>query len=137
MAIAPISSTPDIAAAAANSLKLDDLLRVLLTELTHQDPFKPVDNKDFMAQIAQFASLDASQQLNQNIEQLLLVQAINQSVGLMGRTVSATLDTGTIINGRVEAVSLASGVPRLTIRVDDGTDRVYPDISIGQLETVR
>jgi flagellar basal-body rod modification protein FlgD len=137
MAIAPIGSTPDIAATAASSLKLDDLLQVLLTELTHQDPFKPVDNKDFMAQIAQFASLDASQQLNGNIEQLLLVQAINQSVGLMGRTVSATLDDGSTVNGVVDSVSLANGVPRLTIHTTDGTDRTIPNISIGQLETIR
>jgi flagellar basal-body rod modification protein FlgD len=118
---------------AASTLKLEDLLQVLLTELTHQNPLKPVENKDFMAQIAQFASLDASQRLNQNIEQLLLVQAINQSVGLMNRNVSALID-GRTINGKVVAVSLADGVPRLTI---DSNGDTIPNVAIGQLETIR
>jgi flagellar basal-body rod modification protein FlgD len=133
MASAPIGA-PDLATATA-SLKLDDLLRVLLTELTHQNPFKPVDNKDFMGQIAQFASLDSSQRLNQNIEQLLALQAMNQSVGLIGKTVSASIESGTI-TGRVIAISLANGVPRLTIEASDGS-RTIPDITIGQLLTVR
>jgi flagellar basal-body rod modification protein FlgD len=86
MAIAPVGSDL-LQANATAGLKLDDLLRVLLTELTHQDPFKPVDNKDFMAQIAQFASLDSSRQLNDNLVQLLSVQALNQS-GSMSRRIS-------------------------------------------------
>jgi len=134
MATTAISSTASIQSAAA-SLKLDDLLRVLLTELTNQDPLKPVDNKDFIAQIAQFASLDSSQQLNQNVQQLLTLQAINQSVGLIGRTVSATLDSGATINGRVTALSLLGGVPRMDVTTSDG--QITTGIAIGQLQTVR
>src|SRR6185503_20226966 len=106
---------PSAVTSAAAGLRLEDLLQVLLTELTHQNPLKPVENKDFMAQIAQFAALDSSQRLNGNIEQLLLVQAINQSVGLIGRTVTAVNDTGEF-TGKVVAMSLADGVPRMTIR---------------------
>jgi flagellar basal-body rod modification protein FlgD len=127
-----IPATPSIGNP-TSSLKLEDLLQVLLTELTHQNPLKPVENKDFMAQIAQFASLDSSQRLNQNIEQLLLVQAINQSVGLMNRNVSALVD-GRTVNGKVIAVSLANGVPRLTIESDGAN---IPNVAIGDLETVR
>lgn len=128
MAIDPTASL------ATAGLRLQDLLNVLLTELTHQDPFKPVDNKDFMAQIAQFASLETSQQLNDSIGQLLALQALNQSVGLMGKTVSATIGNDTV-NGTVIAISLDSGAPRLTIRGTD--DRVFTDVAIAQLQTIR
>jgi len=134
MATPAISPSPSIQSAAAG-LKLDDLLHVLLTELTNQDPLKPVDNKDFIAQIAQFASLDSSQQLNQNVQQLLTLQAISQTVGLIGKTVSATTDTGAVINGQVTALSLTSGVPRMDITTGDGV--VHTGIAIGQLQTVR
>lgn len=134
MATAPIAATPNIANA-ASSLKLDDLLKVLLTELTHQDPFKPVDNKDFMAQIAQFASLDASQQLNQNIEQLVALQAVNQTVGLIGRNVSATVN-GVTVTGKVIALSLANGLPRMTVQNQE-TQETFTNIAIGDLQTVR
>jgi flagellar basal-body rod modification protein FlgD len=131
MEIPSIGPTSQLATRA--SLSLDDLLQVLLTELTHQDPFKPVENKDFMAQIAQFAALDTSQQLNQNIVQLLALQALNQSVGLIGRTVSAATDTGTIA-GKVTAITLKDGAPRLTITTSNG---VVPDVAIGQLLTIQ
>lgn len=133
MATAPIGPTTNLSSSASANLKLDDLLRVLMTELTHQNPFKPVENKDFMAQIAQFASLDSSQRLNQNIEQMLLLQAVNQSVGLIGRTVTARTEEGSI-TGKVTALSLAEGVPRMTITTADG--RRVVGIAIGQLELV-
>ncbi len=122
-----------IAATASANLRLDDLLKVLLTELTHQDPFKPVDNKDFMGQIAQFASLETSQQLNDNIVQLLALQALNQSVGLMGKQVTAITDAGPV-RGRVTAISLTDGAPRLTLDVNG---QFINDIAIGQLQLVQ
>ncbi len=125
-------TSPDVVAAATSRLRLEDLLQVLLTELTHQNPLKPVDNKDFMGQIAQFASLESSQALNDSINQMLTLQAINQSVGLIGRTVSATTDTGTV-TGRVQSLSLAGGVPRLTI---DSNGTFFTGIAIGDLERV-
>lgn len=136
MATAPIGAATELASAASSRLKLDDLLRVLLTELTHQNPFKPVDNKDFMAQIAQFSSLDSSLRLNTSIEQLIALQAVNQSVGLIGRLVSARTDQG-VVNGRVTSMSLADGVPRMTITEEGGSGRVIPNVAIGDLQTVR
>src|SRR5215510_2123009 len=134
MAVTPVGSDL-LTANATAGLKLDDLLRVLLTELTHQDPFKPVDNKDFMAQIAQFASLDSSRQLNDNLVQLLTVQALNQSVGLIGLNVSADLGGGQIVNGTVKAVDLQTGVPHVTIQDSSGNN--IADVTLGQLTTIR
>jgi flagellar basal-body rod modification protein FlgD len=134
MAIAPVGSNL-LSADAAAGLRLDDLLRVMLTELTNQDPFKPVDNKDFMAQIAQFASLDSSRQLNDNLTQLLGVQALNQSVGLIGRTVSADLGNGQIVNGTVQAVDLQSGTPHVTLQ--DASGNSIASVTLGQLTTIR
>jgi flagellar basal-body rod modification protein FlgD len=135
MATSPIS--PSGAAANGVNLQLNDLLRVLLTELTHQDPFKPVDNKDFITQIGQFAALDTNQQINQNIQQLLVLQALSQSVGLIGRQVTATTSNGTQIDGTVIALSTSTGVPRLSIRSSDVGGAVFTDIAIGQLLSVR
>ncbi|MET0534969.1 MAG: flagellar hook capping FlgD N-terminal domain-containing protein [Steroidobacter sp.] len=129
-----IESTPSITSNATAALDLNQLLAVLLTELTHQDPFKPVENKDFMAQIAQFASLDTQQQLNQNILQMLTLQALTQSVGLVGKNVSAITSAGVTINGKVVAVTLTDGVPRMTI---ESNGEPVPNISLGQIQTIR
>lgn len=130
MAISAVTPTTS----ASNSLQLDDLLRVLLTELTHQDPFKPVDNKDFMAQIAQFSALDNSRQLNDNAVQMLALQALSQSIGLIGKIVTATTSSGTV-RGTVTSVTLENGAPRLTLR--DAGGQFIPNIPIGALELIQ
>ena len=135
MPTAAIGSSSNVAAAtAAANLRLEDLFQVLLTELTHQDPFKPLDNKDFISQIAQFTTLESTQQLNDSIGQLLALQALNQSVGLIGRTVSATADSGTV-RGKVTAITLSDGAPRLTIT--DSAGNVVANVAIGQLQLVQ
>lgn len=129
-----IDPSTSVSSSAASSLSMQDLLRVMLTELTYQNPLKPVENKDFMTQIAQFSSLDASQRLNQNLERLLTLQSINQSVGLLGKTVSVTTGAQSA-TGQVTALSLATGEPLLTITTTTG--ETLSGIGIGQLETIR
>jgi len=118
-----------------SGLNLNDLLQVLLTELTNQDPLKPVDNTQFMAQIAQFTTLEATQEVNQNIQQLVALQAITQTVGLIGRNVSALTDSGTTVAGRVSDITFVNGAPQLTITKTDTT--VVPGIAIGNLQTIQ
>lgn len=116
-------------------LSMDDLLKLLMTELSYQDPLKPVDNKDFLTQMAQFTSLDTTRQLNDNITKLLSSQSLNQSVGLLGKTVDAQLQDNRVVSGQVTALQLVSGTPEITIKTAGG--EVITGIQIGQLQTIR
>lgn len=116
-------------------LSMDDLLKLLMTELSYQDPLKPVDNKDFLTQMAQFTSLDTTRQLNDNITQLLSTQSLNQSVGLLGKTVDAQTNSNGVVSGQVTALQLVSGTPEITIKTAGG--EVISGIQIGQLQTIR
>ena len=116
-------------------LSMDDLLKLLMTELSYQDPLKPVDNKDFLTQMAQFTSLDTTRQLNDNITQLLSTQSLNQSVGLLGKTVDAQTQDNRVVSGQVTALQLVSGTPEITIKTSGG--EVITGIQIGQLQTIR
>jgi flagellar basal-body rod modification protein FlgD len=116
-------------------LSMDDLLKLLMTELSYQDPLKPVDNKDFLTQMAQFTSLDTSRQLNDNIQKLLTSQSLNQSVGLLGKTVDANTSQDTLVSGQVTALQLVSGEPEITIKTSGG--EVIAGIKFSQLQTIR
>lgn len=116
-------------------LSMDDLLKLLMTELSYQDPLKPVDNKDFLTQMAQFTSLDTTRQLNDNITQLMNTQSLNQSVGLLGKTVDAQTTSNGVVSGQVTALQLVSGTPQITIKTAGG--EVIAGIPIGQLQTIR
>jgi flagellar basal-body rod modification protein FlgD len=118
----------------ANSLGMEDFLKVLLTQLTYQDPLKPMDNQQFMAQMAQFTSLEQTQQLNSKLETLITNQAALQSVGLIGRTVDITV-SGSTLTGTVSALSLSGDSPLITVRTSAGA--TLSNISLSQLVAVR
>ena len=129
-AISPGGST----ATAASGIGLQDFLKILITQLSFQDPLKPMDNQAFMAQMAQFTALEQAQQLNSKMDALLTTQASLQSVGLIGRTVDVTTATATL-SGMVVALSLAGAQPSISVRAADGS--VTTGISLNQIATVR
>jgi flagellar basal-body rod modification protein FlgD len=122
------------AGAAPASLGLQDFMRILLTQLTYQDPLKPMDNQAFMAQMAQFTALEQSQRLNDRVQQLIENQAALQSVGLIGRTLEISTSTGTA-SGTVSGLSLQGAAPQLTVAL--ATGGVLEGVALGQVLAVR
>lgn len=102
------------------SLQLEDFLNIFLTQLSFQDPLEPVDNREFLAQLAQFSSLELANSSNENSEGLLEVTSYSQSIGLLGRSVEANTENGTV-TGEVIAMRLSGAQPQLTLREGDGT----------------
>jgi flagellar basal-body rod modification protein FlgD len=118
----------------ANGMNQEDFLKILLTQLTYQDPMKPMDNQEFMAQMAQFTSLEQTQQLNDKISTLISNQAALQSVGLIGRTVDIS-STGGSMTGTVVSLSLSGDSPLISVRTSAGV--TLPNISLSQITAVR
>lgn len=133
MAIAPVSS----AQSAQNAFGLDfqSLLQIILTQLTYQDPLKPLDNFEFVSQLGQFAQLQQSQTLNDQITSLLADQATMQATGLLGKTVDLTTSGTATVSGQVTAVSFSNGQPRLTLHTSDG--QTIPNVSISDVSQIR
>lgn len=113
----------------------DDFIRLFLTQLNFQDPLEPVDNREFLAQLAQFSSVEQLRTLGENIDAMLALQASTQSLGLIGKTVEVIGNNGASAVGQVTTVSFRSGSPLLTIRQTDGS--VIPDVSPAQVTLVR
>lgn len=118
----------------ATQVSIQDFLRILVAQLNNQDPLKPLDNQEFVTQLAQFTSLQQTQEMNDKIGSLLSIQASTQSIGLLGRTVDVSTETGSQ-SGTVTALNFASGEPRLTLRLASGS--VLTDVSLGNLTAVR
>ncbi len=86
------------------SLGKEDFLRILLTQLTHQDPTEPLEDKEFVAQMAQFSTLEQMSNMSSELTKVFGLIARSQAVGLLGRTVEI-LQGENKISGRVEEVS--------------------------------
>jgi flagellar basal-body rod modification protein FlgD len=132
MSITAIGSA-DTTTTSSSQLSMEDFLQVLLTQLTYQDPLKPVDNQEFMGQLAQFTTLEQTRQLNDGIQALLNNQSTLQSVGLIGRTVDITTSNGPV-TGTVSALSLAGTSPLLTLNTSNGA---VSNIDLSQITSVR
>ena len=122
----------------ATALGQDDFLKILMTQLTYQDPLKPLDNQQFIAQMAQFSALEQSRQLNDKIDSLLSAQAVTQAFGLLGKTVEYTAVAGGPVNtGTVNSVSInpQSGQPMLGGSGAGG--QVFSQLSLSSVTSVR
>ncbi|MCL2480948.1 MAG: flagellar hook assembly protein FlgD [Spirochaetaceae bacterium] len=90
--------------ASKNQLDKDDFLKILITQLTHQDPTKPMEDREFIAQMAQFSSLEQMTNMSKEFAKMQNVIASNQAISLIGKTVQVT-DGEQVITGKVEEVS--------------------------------
>jgi flagellar basal-body rod modification protein FlgD len=82
----------------------DDFLKLLITQLSNQDPTSPMENTEFIAQMAQFSSLEQMTNMNQEFARMNSMLVSSQAVATIGKTVDVSLgDTTT--TGVVEAVT--------------------------------
>ncbi|MEH7504885.1 flagellar hook assembly protein FlgD [Neobacillus drentensis] len=88
----------------------DDFLRILTTQLAHQDPSSPLQDKDFIAQMATFSSLEQMTNLNNAFDKFSSTQ-MSQYAAAIGKEVSWTPDGETAPKtGVVNGVSNQDGI---------------------------
>lgn len=119
---------------AVSQIGIQDFLKILVAQLGNQDPLKPMDNQEFVTQLAQFTSLQQTQEMNDKLGAMLTAQASQQSIGLLGKTVDVETPSGPT-SGIVSALSFTSGEPRLTVRTSSGS--LLTAISLANLTAVR
>lgn len=109
-------------------LDKNDFLKILITQLSHQDPLQPMQDKEFIAQMAQFSSLEQITNMSTSLEKFTSKLETSQAYGLIGRDVELVTQTGTQVSGKVDAVS-GKDFPQILV------DGKYYDYKL--IETVR
>jgi len=89
---------------ANQQLGKDDFLKLLLTQLSNQDPTSPMQNTEFIAQMAQFSSLEQMTNMNSEFTKLASSLSSSEAVSVIGKTVE--LNNGDMnVTGTVEAAT--------------------------------
>ena len=129
-----ISSGQVVGANSAQDVKKENLdkdafLRMLILQLRNQDPLNPMEDREFIAQLAQFSSLEQLQNISQQFQSLTQTQLAGQALSLIGRNIQA-LDpsNGEPISGVVQSVRFTDGVPSLLIK-DSTNKEIQIDLS--------
>jgi len=119
-----IKSTEELLPKSASNGELgkDDFLKLFVAQLQHQDPMNPMNDSEFMGQMAAFSSLEQISNLAAANTQMAANLSSTSAIGLIGRTVSYVDANDQIHTGVVEKVTTAGGTPSLTVAGIDGID---------------
>lgn len=136
------AASPPANAALAGGMSQSDFLKLMTTQLQAQDPTNPVDNSQFVSQMAQFSQLSATQDLlssvntlNSTVSGALQTSQVLGSSGLVDRQVlvpSTTLDySGSDMTGAANVGSAGS----VTVGIVDASGKVVRHIELGNQES--
>lgn len=135
------SGTP-ASALPSNEMGKDDFLHMLITQLKHQDPMDPMKDQDFIAQLAQFSSLEQMQNMNDNLKDNLtwnhlLSQTINNTMAtsLLGKEIQAVGNEAYLPeDGSAEChFRLGAFAETVTVSVYDGSGTLVGKYDLSKL----
>jgi flagellar basal-body rod modification protein FlgD len=106
-------------AAPKKNLDKDSFLQMLVTQLQNQDPTDPMKNQDFIAQMAQFSSLEQMNNIATGMSKVGSSDSLMVAVGLIGKSVTALDANGNPIQGVVSGMSMTNGMA--SVQVGDQT----------------
>lgn len=89
---------------AKQNMDKDDFLKILITQLTTQDPTQPLQDKDFIAQMAQFSSLEQMTNMATSFGKVSSVISASQAVSTIGKEVEIQAG-GEVVKGLVTGVT--------------------------------
>ncbi len=109
---------------ASQNLGKDDFIKILITQLTHQDPTAPMEDKEFIAQMAQFSSLEQMTNMAQDFKLLANMLAGSEANSALGKSVELTAGDA-VVQGTVKAVTRGAA-PEILV---DGTYYAWDQVT--------
>ncbi len=106
--ISAVNTQSSGSAAAAASLSKNQVdyqtfLRLLVTQMKNQDPTKPMESTEYVAQLANFSNVEQAVRTNAKLDQILQVSAIAQAGSLVGKTLTSADGT---VTGVIESIRI-------------------------------
>jgi flagellar basal-body rod modification protein FlgD len=112
-----------------SQLEEADFLKLLITQLKNQDPTKPMEDKEFIGQMAQFTSLKQMNELAQSMKDFAQGFDFTKAVSLVGKEVDWANETGRYSSGVVDSIRVKDGITFLNVRGEQ--------VELGMIREVR
>jgi flagellar basal-body rod modification protein FlgD len=114
----------------------DDFLKLLVTQLRYQDPMQPMQDKEFISQMAQFSSLEQTKNMADEFgkfnQTMSLTQERNNTLNFLGKMVEILGDDGQVKTGIVDSVNLRDGL----LKVDGQYHAVDSILSVSVVNNI-
>ncbi|MEI6519297.1 MAG: flagellar hook capping FlgD N-terminal domain-containing protein [bacterium] len=126
----PTNTNTNLSTNAMDGLDRNTFINLLLTEIKYQDPLKPMDNKDMIAQLAQFSALEQTQQLNTKMDSMSSTMDSTKATSMLGhKVVVQGVDDQTPSTGNVTAIMYDGTTPNVVVN-----GKSYPLTGIQRIE---
>lgn len=133
-------TTQAITNAAKDTLGKDAFLQLLVTQMRYQDPLDPMDNGEYLSQLAQFSALEQMTNVSEGLSKIMDVVnnidtslLVGQLTSMIGQGVQWETEKGVAMEGSIKAVSIADGIPSIVAETADG--KQYK-VLIGQINRI-
>ena len=101
------ANTAPVGAAKSNTVDYDAFLQLLVAQMKNQDPTKPMESTEYVAQLASFSNVEQTVQTNEKLDRLLSSSFMSNAGSLIGKNISNADGT---IAGRISQVRVVDGV---------------------------
>ncbi len=120
------SSTSNTAGRGVSQLSSEDFTKLIITELTKQDPMQPNDTNALLNQIATIRSIESDTTLNSSLTNLVRQNDFASASTLIGKTVSGVSEENARVSGQVESISRTSS--GTTVKLVGGTQIEWKNV---------
>jgi flagellar basal-body rod modification protein FlgD len=114
-----------------DSLGKEDFLKLLVAQLTHQDPTNAMQDTEFVAQLATYSGLEQQMNINKNLESLIASQNLSTAAAatsLIGSVISYTDEDGNFQMGQVAFLDIVGGEVNLILNDEYNTSVPYSSV---------
>lgn len=111
-----------------------DFIQLFVSELQFQDPMQPLDNSQFLTQLAQFVGIEQQSEEVTGINNLATLDASDQTVALLSHTVQVSNADGSSTTGKVTGIQYSTNGVQLTVTPSTGS--VLTNVNLSQVTLV-
>lgn len=116
---------------AFSSLTSESFVKIIFSELDHQDPLQPSDSKDLLDQLSSLRNIQSSMDMSASLGSLVAQNELASAAGLIGKTISGVSTQGARVQGVVQSVTRTSSGATLNLTTGDQVQMSNMDQLLG------
>ncbi|MBE1162743.1 flagellar hook capping FlgD N-terminal domain-containing protein [Dyella acidiphila] len=133
-AIGSTLNTTDPSSLPNSGINEQDFIQLFVSELQFQDPMQPLDNSQFLTQLAQFVGIEQQSEEVTGINNLATLDSSDQTVALLSHTVQVSNTNGSTVTGKVTGIQYSTSGVQLTVTPTTGS--VLTNVNLSQIQLV-
>jgi flagellar basal-body rod modification protein FlgD len=111
-----------------------DFIQLFVNELQFQDPMEPLDNSQFLTQLAQFVGIEQQSEEVTGINNLLTLDSSDETLGLLSHTVQVSNADGSTTTGKITGIQYSTNGVQVTVTPSSGS--VLTNVNLSQIQLV-